>query len=108
MLPCDGLLSRIPYVGVQNRLGPWLKYEIDEMRKLIEIHEEAFGICHPDEGYLDMIDTVFVEHYVENCRPTVTLRMMLSFVPVEKRTAERDIELLRQFSTWYGWEQCEE
>lgn len=108
MLPCSSLLARIPYMGVQTRFGPWTGYEIQEMRRMIEEHEESFGIFHPEVNYIDLVDYIFIEHYVETYRPTVSLRMMLSFVPEEKRSAERDIELMRQFSMWYGGEAREE
>jgi hypothetical protein len=108
MLPCDAILQMFPYVGDQGSRGPWLRVEVLEMRRLIQVHEESFGIVHPEVDYLEMLNYSCLACFIELYRPSVFLRILLRDMPASRRTTERDIELLRHFSVWYGWEKREE
>ena len=111
MLPCDSIMESFPFVGYQARYGPWLKCEIREMRRLIFLHGESFGVIHPEVNYVDLLNSSrreAVAHFVESHRPTVALGQLFCWIPAERQTTERDVELLRQFSMWYDWEAREE
>lgn len=111
MLPCDKLFATYGFAGLQGRWGPWLVGDIKAMRHLISVHEESFGIVHPEIGYLEMISAAHHESLdfaFEKWRPLVTLHKIIRMIPAERRTTERDIDLLRHFSVCYGWEEIEE
>jgi hypothetical protein len=111
MLPCDKLFATYGFGGLQGRWGPWLVHDIKAMRRMISEHEESFGIIHPEMTYLHMVSPYHYESLdfaFEKWRPLVTLHKVLCMIPAERRTVERDIDLLRYFSISYGWEEPEE
>jgi hypothetical protein len=111
MLPCDKLFEMYGFGGLQGRWGPWLINDITAMRRMISDHEKNFGIIHAEVGYLQMISASHyeqLEYAFEKWRPLVTLNKILRMIPAERRSVERDIDLMRHFSVSYGWEELEE
>jgi len=72
---------------------------------LISVYKESFGIIHPEVDYVIVIGIScqgIRQHIVETFESMVALYQFVCWIPAERMTIDRNVELMHQFSMQYG------